>query len=266
MFVRRIPIFFALLALLILLGASPMAAQGGGTLFYGMGSTGSINDQSPLAIYTFSAGAGDRVLIRATGITFGMMPSMTLNDPAQQPIASSIDDPFTPASALIAYRLRDAGTYTLLLGGTPGDYLIRLDGTVPSPSSILDPLVPIEVTLFPAEAPRLLFASADPFAQRSLVLVASPDQTDYSAELYSPEGALHAILGGGLLSACLTLPQRDGFFELVIATTSAFAQVNLTVTLRREPCVAPPPLTPPPPATTPDVGGPTAPPHWRLCR
>ncbi len=109
------------------------AAQFGGSLTYGTSLIGSLGADIASTVYTFDGNAGDMVNIRAFGIGGALNPSISLLDPNNAPITTSLDDLYSlqTSDAALSYFLPLTGTYRLVLnaeGGTSGDYLLQLRG------------------------------------------------------------------------------------------------------------------------------------------
>jgi uncharacterized protein YraI len=193
-----------LFILIALLSLTPMVVHGqGGTLAYGNAATGEISATAPLAFYTFSGNANDRVVGEVTGITPGLSPAISLNNPAQQQIANSGGDSSSSGgspNARVEVLLPANGVYTILvssLGSTPGQFLIRLNGQQ----------VPASFPL--TNAPATVGINGQTSAQ-SFTFIADPGASSaITLEGDVPFGA-SVVNGNGTLVASLsqtTLPQ-----------------------------------------------------------
>ncbi|KXK20016.1 MAG: hypothetical protein UZ15_CFX003001869 [Chloroflexi bacterium OLB15] len=119
--------------LLILLNAFSAAAQFGGNITYGTSLIGSLGAGVASTVYTFEGDTGDLVNIRAFGIGGALNPSLSLLDPNNAPITTSLDDLYSlqTSDAALSYFLPLTGTYRLIVtaeGGTSGEYLLQVRG------------------------------------------------------------------------------------------------------------------------------------------
>src|SRR5690606_28922209 len=148
---RRILLVSALILISISFGVT--AAQGG-VLTPGGGQLASLTEQTPLSIFNFSGNEGDLATVRVQGLTPGMSVSLSLLSPSQDSLGSNNDAPHAGASGStsVSARLPRAGTYTALVGGTPGDYVISLDLFTPPAAQPLGTDAPATASLF-AESP-----------------------------------------------------------------------------------------------------------------
>ncbi|MBE2182888.1 MAG: PPC domain-containing protein [Anaerolineae bacterium] len=127
-------VMFLLLALLAaLLSSFSAAAQFGGSISYGASLIGSLSSDVSSAVYTFEGNTGDLVNIRAFGVGGALNPSLSLLDPNNAPITTSVSDLYTlqTSDAALSYFLPSDGTYRLIVtaeGGTSGDYLLQVRG------------------------------------------------------------------------------------------------------------------------------------------
>src|SRR5690606_7951198 len=115
------------------------AAQGVSNITYGGSVTGTLSAEAPLNLYVFSGNAGDVVTAEVHGLEPGMAPTISLLAPTQQVLAGSAVEQLGAggSTATITRILPSAGVYTLLVGGTPGQYLVTLDGSAAPASAPL---------------------------------------------------------------------------------------------------------------------------------
>ena len=127
--------------LLLLMRSGDVQAQGNTTLTNGSVVTGTLNDQTRIVLYNFSGKVGDLITAQVIGTTPGMTPTLSLLAPGQQHLADNNSDPYSPASltdARISYLLTGDGTYSILVGGTNGDFVLRFASRQSSPATALD--------------------------------------------------------------------------------------------------------------------------------
>src|SRR5690606_29604434 len=210
-------------------------AQNATLLTYGDSASGALAEGAPLSFYMFQGSENDVITASVIGVSRGMYPTLTLLGPGQALLQNSESDVFQPGAraATINYRLSETGTYSLLVGGTPGDYLLTLNAR---PAVAVAPLAlyaPVQGEPV-AEAPSQTFAvNADPARPLSIEVAGSQSPSNFVLELRDPDGRLVAILGGGMQSACLAIPAGEGQYELTIGAFDPLVEETFTVTLRQ---------------------------------
>jgi len=100
------------------------------TIAYGQTLTGSLADLTDTAVYRFTAGAGDRILVRLAETTAILEPEFRLYDPDGGEVTRVYG---YSLAELDAYALPAAGTYTLLVddytGEDTGNFALHLQRT-----------------------------------------------------------------------------------------------------------------------------------------
>lgn len=249
---RRILLVSAIILISISFGVT--AAQGG-VLTPGGGQLASLTEQTPLSIFNFSGNEGDLATVRVQGLTSGMSVSLSLLSPSQDSLGSNNDAPHAGASGStsVSARLPRAGTYTALVGGTPGDYVISLDLFTPPAAQPLGTDAPATASLF-AESPIHVYSfNANPSGALSVTLNGGEGSSDFSASFYNPDGLLTSFVTG-LANACLGIPAGDGAYLLLIELEDAESTFDVSITLRNGDCGST--GTTAQPAATPELSGP----------
>lgn len=216
---------------------STVSAQAG-VLVSGSGQLGLLTDQTPLTIYSFNGNVGDQVTVRVLSLTPGMTTSLSLLGPNQQQIASSDSDAFSEnaGAARVTARLTAAGAHSVLVGGTPGDYLITFNSRPPVETQTIAPVAPITVTLSALTPMQTLSFAANPTTASSLSLRTEVSEAGYSARMYDGEGQLSGVTSG-LQEACLGVRPGNGTYEVIVETQERDLTFDVVVTYRNSPCV-----------------------------
>lgn len=213
-------------------------AQNATTIDYGSVTVGRIAAGATQASYTFNGSVGDLVTVQVVGATAGWQPTLTLLSPAQQPLMTSASTDSVDTllgGAQIAYRLQQAGVYTLTVQGQPGDFLLTLASRPPSNATPLTANTPVNVTL-PLAGPNQSFVfNTDPALSTTLLISASPVSTSASVEIRNGVGQLVSVLRGNLDNACVSFGPGDEVDEVTVLA-GADATGRLTMTLSNAPC------------------------------
>src|SRR5476649_1023799 len=174
----RLGLLLTVIAMLLLFTTfGQIGAQGSVTLVSGGSVTGTINDQTHIALYTFIGKAGDLISLQAIGTTPGMNATLSLLAPSQQQLASNASDPNSPVGldgARVSYLLPQDGMYSVLVGGTNGDFLLRFGSRPSRPAIPLAPNVPIVATLVTGAGPQLYSLTTNPGGGVSLTFSTGP--------------------------------------------------------------------------------------------
>lgn len=252
----------ALLSLLLLVPAAGAAlAQGGTTLTNGSVVTGTISDQSRLLIYGYSGNPGEVITAQVIGTTPGMNPTISLLSPTQQQLANNDNDPLGAVgntNARISYRLKEAGVYSILVGGTNGQFVLQFSARAPGQATSLQIGMPATANILTGGAPQVYNFSADPAAPTVLTLSASSPNFAFAAQVYDGNGILIGLLGGPTLqTASLTVAPGSDVYEVLVGALSPTMQGSVTlliakgavsaVTATPDAALATPTLVPPPP-------------------
>ena len=214
------------------------AAQGVVTLSYGSASVGTLSEAAPATLYVFTGSAGDLVTVQVRGITPGMSPTVTLLGSTQQALGNDDFDPFdlSGRSARVTARLTQPGAYSVLVSGTPGDFLISLDARTSAPQPLL-PGTPTQAGFSPGAGIQYFSFNTDPSTQTSIQIV-SLNGSDFRFDLFDGSGRLVTVVDGGVLSACYSLPSGGSLYEMSIVPGSPAAEGQYSVGLVSGACAA----------------------------
>ncbi len=240
-----------------LLLVSPVLGQG--ALNYGDNALGSLSATAPLAFYSFSGTAGDLVTVEVIGITPGLDPAVSLNSPTQQQLASNDNDPGTPGTtdARIALSLPQSGAFTILVSsvtGAPGDFLVRLNGQAPPPSTALAGDAPAAASVSTASPPLFSF-SADPVEIITLNVATPSPGFSFRATITDANGEIVALVNGSDVVG-VSVPFAPGTGTYTVKVTPIDPNVTGQVLI----ALGGPPATAPAAPTAPPPGNPTVPP------
>jgi uncharacterized protein YraI len=205
-----------LLVLAALVAVAPVAAQQANPVSFGTAVFGTVSPDGTPVAYSFTGNFGDLVTMRAAGTTPGMDPNLQLLGPDQIVLATNENSIFDPAStaASIVFRLPETGTYTVVVGGTPGDFLLTLDVRPVLP---VVPLVIDQPTqlVFPLPVPDQIFSfNTNPTLPTTLHVNFEPLFTDFLVEVRGGSGQLVAALNADFDNACLSFSPGDETFEV----------------------------------------------------
>ena len=247
-----------LLALLMLLYAPPAEAQGG-VLTEGVPSVGALSPEAPGAFYTFVAAPGALVTIQAVGLTDGMAPSLTLLSPLQQPLASSSADPLGLGGTVrLTYLIRDTGPHFVLVGGTPGSYMVRYGSLAPGAITPLTPGVPTPGQI--AQGITLAYSfTADPIQPLNLTISSPDPNLPFAARLLGESGQQLATWAGPSSAVRgVIIPEGAGTYYVMVSSSVAAPGGLLTVQIAAAGVASSPPIVAPPVVQPPPVQPPPA--------
>lgn len=217
-----------LLILCMTVVVSGVSAQAIGVLSSGTAQFGSLSAQSPIGLFTFQGNQGDLAQIGLIGLQPGMNLSASLQSPSQQGVGTSQPDPGVGADAQINALLPATGTYSILVGGNAGDFIISLNLVPTTNAGVLFPGAPQAVSFTGNQGSIASFSGAagTPVA---LTLDAAPN-TLYTATIFNPLGQI-AGTARAIPQACFLLNAADGLFTLVVTGLNADAvgSVNANV-------------------------------------
>ena len=212
---------FCVLLLLVLfcVGVPSLAAQGVATLAYGSSATGTLSVEAPLNLYVFSGNTGDLVSAQVLGLEPGMAPTISMLGPNQQVLTSGALEQFDgdSRSASITRSLPSAGVFTLLVGGTPGQYLVLLNGVTAAAATPLTIPTNVNVTLNPgggAQVFSLSNASPNPVG---LSVAGGSAQAPFSLAVRNADGQPLALFEGVVNDVCIGIPGGSGNLTLTLA-------------------------------------------------
>jgi hypothetical protein len=252
---RLITASLVLLAVFVSIGLA--AAQGVTTLTYGTTGVGSLSEASPATIFVFNGNAGELAAVQVTAITPGMSVSVSLLGSAQQALGNEDSNPFglNGRTARVTARLPQAGVYSALVSGSPGDFIISLDSRTSAPLP-LQPGTPSQVVVGVGGELQYYSFSPDPAAETTLQ-INSLNGIDFVSEIYDGTGRLVIGVAGGILNACFSLPPGGGVYEMSIVTSNPNAEGLYSVALVNGGCGASAPALPvgatPVPSATPQT-------------
>ena len=204
---------------------------------YGTAVVNTIPAAGSSVSFAFNGTIGDLVTIRAIGISPGADPTLALVGPAQQVLAINDNVFSNPLSttAQIVFRLQETGPHYIVVGGTPGDFLLTLDSRPPTPLVLLQTGVPLEITLPVIEPAQTFVFNTDPFFATTLLIDATPFSLDAYVELRDGTGQIISTLRSNLDSACISVGPGDQLLELtIVALPNVTGTISLT--LSNAPC------------------------------
>ena len=215
---------------------STVSAQAG-VLVSGSGQIGLLTEQTPLTIYSFNGNVGDQVTVRVFSLTPGMTTSLSVLAPNQQQLAASESDPFTErdGAAVVTARLTSAGAHSVLVGGTPGDYLITFDSRPLTETQTITPVAPVTLSLSALSPVQTLSFAANPTGASSLSLRTESVDASYAARLYDGEGNLSGVISG-LQEACFGIRAGSETYEVIVETQERDLSFDVVVNYRNSPC------------------------------
>jgi len=222
---------------LLLLPLSGVQAQDAVAVEFGTSTTGTLPSDGAQAPFTFNGNPGDLVTARVVGLTQGMDPNLTLLGPAQETLATNENTPLLPATtdAEIVFRLLTAGTHTLVVSGTTGDFLLTVQVRPQVVSTVLVFDTPTVAVLPLDPANQVFVFNTDPFQATTLLIDAEPFTLNAFIEVRNSTGQVVAILGGNLDNACLSLGPGDDFNEVSVRGAPE-AVGDISFTLSNTPC------------------------------
>lgn len=214
--------------------STPSPATGGGTTL-----RGTINDQTKTVNYSYSATAGDILSAHVIGLTEGMIPTLKLLSPTQESLADSTNDVFSASDdpdTRLSYVLIKAGTYTLQVGGTNGDFVLHFSVRQANPKGALVVGAATTVDTSPGVVQVYTFAP-DPNNDLTLSITSTTSDFAFAAQVYAPTGGLVASLGGPqfpsaqLVFGPVAANGSSGVYEVSVAALSADKQGSVTLLL-----------------------------------
>jgi hypothetical protein len=214
-------------ALCLAVMVSGVSAQAIGVLTSGSGQFGSLSPQSPIGLFTFQASEGDLAQISLIGLQPGMNLSASLQSPSQQGVGTSQPDPGIGADAQINALLPATGTYSVLVGGNAGDFIITLNLVPTANAGVLFTGSPQSVSFFGGQGSVSTFSGTQgsPLA----VTLTSNEGTLYNAAVFNVQGQI-AGTARALTQACFVLPPSANEYTLVVTglNADAFGTVNVS--------------------------------------
>lgn len=232
--------------------AVSVSAQGVASLTYGASATGTLSPESPLSLYVFSGNAGDFISAEVLGLEPGMTPTLSLLAPSQQPLNNGALEQLAAGSrtASVSRTLPGPGTYTLLVGGTSGQYLIRLNGT-PAPASMTPVTVPgsLNLTLNADLTEQVVSVSNAAAGPVALSVAGGSATAPFSFSAYNADGVQVAHLSAAAENACVSLPGGSGNLLVLLKGANNGQPLNVTLSVSEGSCSSqsgsPPPVQQP---------------------
>jgi hypothetical protein len=224
-------------ALVFFLSIGSITAQSPSPIDYGTVQTGTLTDANSPAMFSFSGTAGDLLSIRVIGISPNMDPNVTLVGPSSEVLASndnSVDD-LPSLSASLTVRLTSSGTYTILVSGTPGDFLVSLEGEPAPIFTVLELDIPFELQVPLSDEAQAFSFNTDPLSATTLLIDANPFDLDAVIAIRSSLGETVALFRGNLDNACISLSPGDELHEVRVLSQPNISG-TITFTLGRGPC------------------------------
>ncbi len=240
----------------------PVLAQGG-AITYGTAVAGSITEQASFLVYQFNGGAGDEIIATVVGMSAGMSPGLSLLGSNQRQLALADSDPFgAEGVARLAYLLPDTGRYYLMVtntAGTPGDFVLHLDGRAVIPGGDLQAGDMVGVDLPAGSPPASLNFTGLPGGLSALSIAAITPDFPFIARLYGPDGGQLGEAGNERLNGATFILRPGGDrYTLIIGPLGqeSAGQLSVNFAAGGSAGLLPPALASP----TPIVAAPTLPP------
>ena len=217
-----------------LLFLSVNAVQAQGMLTYGSITSANVSAEAPIAIYLFNGAAGDLASVRVFSLVPDAQPTVSLFTATQQQLATNSGNPFSPGLAELSLALPETGVYTLFVSsaaGTPGEFVVRLDGSAPPPPQALDAAVPTGAALSDV-TPAVYSVAASPAAPVTVTVSTATPGFAFAAALRNPDGATVSVSNGSDTTPILaTLPPGTGTYTLEVrpAIPGTTGEVALSV-------------------------------------
>src|SRR5258708_36524820 len=221
-----------ILASLLLMGSGEAQVQGGITLLNGSVVGGSVTDQIPLVLYNFTGKTGDLISLQVIGTTPGMNPTLSLMNPSRQQISINNSDSYSPVGlvgARISYLLPGDGNYTVLVGGTNGDFLLRFGSRQAGPATGLTLNSPGVTNLLPGAAPQLYVLNVNPGDGIALTFSTTSAGFAFAAQVFDGTGQLIGIVGGTTVQTdSLTICANTNIFETLVGAAHPHIHVPVS--------------------------------------
>ena len=212
-------------------------AQGGETLAYGSNIVGNTTAEIPYAIYAINMNQGDTISLLVAGLTPDMLPSVSMVGPSQNPLAVSEADPFSPAGShrtRIDYRADQTGGYTIIvtnLNGSPGQFLLMLDGQPASASTSLTLDTPAIATIDSSSA-LAVYNFQLSTGGNLLTLSTQTPGFSFLARVYDGLGRLVAGLAGtDLRGVALDIGPGVGQYVVEVSALTSGSQGSVRIDL-----------------------------------
>lgn len=215
------------LCLMLVLPFASLNAQGVQTLTPGTFTIATITQEAPLNIFAFAGNAGDLLYVQLTPLQPNMNLGVSLQSPAQVPLGVSSRD-FSDNIATLNARLDSAGTYSLLVGGNAGDYVISLNVMSVANAPTLSSDQPQNAALNTTDAQIFNFnnQTANPIG---LSLSTSANSL-YNLSVYGGNGA---VIGSAsnLPAACFGIAPSAAPYSVIVTSTNAQSTESVNLSL-----------------------------------
>lgn len=205
-----------------------VSAQGS-AIGYNIPVIGTIDAQSPLAVYFFTGAAGDLVTIHVAAISPGLDPALALNDPAGVQLARADGDPFgaSTSDARLDYQLPTSGVYLVIvsaMNASAGDFLLRVSGQ-PAPIAIpVSPDQPAQAAVDSGEGQT--FAVPGPAA---LTIAALDPAFAFSVIVRDANGAVIAVATSAGQPASLSIGPGAHTLHVRATVPGSSGQVQVSI-------------------------------------
>jgi hypothetical protein len=216
---------------------SPSNAQGALDVQYGTVVQGSISDPSIPQMYSFNGNAGDLVSIRVMGLSAEVDPNVELQGPAAEVLASNdnVLSDLPSLNSALTVRLPSTGRYTVVVGGTVGNFVLTVSARTNPVFSVLELNTPFTVQVPLTNEAEVFTFNTDPLSATTLLIEASPSDLDAIVGVHSSMGETVAIFQGNLDNACISLSPGDELHEVRILSEPLMTG-SISLTLGRGPC------------------------------
>lgn len=234
----RLGMLLVIALLLSVTSAGMLSAQANVPVTFGGAAVGNIPTAGATVVYNFNGNAGDLITVRVVGLTAGMDPNITLLGPVQEPLLVQDFDYMVPtnaSAASVVFRLFTTGTYTVIVGGTPGDFVITIDAQPAIQPLILLLDEPQQLTVPFTTGAQLFAFNTDPGMPMTLHLDSEPLNLNATVEVRDGTGQLTALFQGDVDNACVSVAPGDELFTLSV-NADPDAAGTITLTLSNGPC------------------------------
>lgn len=222
---RKFVILF--LCLTLALPLASLSAQGVQTLTPGTFTIATLTQEAPLNIFAFAGNAGDLVYVQLTPLQPNMNLGVSLQSPAQVPLGVSSRD-FSDNIATLNARLDSAGTYSLLVGGNAGDYVISFNVVSVANAPSLSAEQAQNAALNTTDAQVFNFSNQS--ANVIGLNVSTSINSLYSLSVYGANGA---VIGSAsnLPAACFGIAPSASVYSVIVTSHDAQSTESVNLSL-----------------------------------
>jgi uncharacterized protein YraI len=213
-----------LFALLLVYSIGVLNAQNVATLTAGTPALVRLSQEAPINILAFSGNGGDLIQAQIIALQPDLNPRVSLQSPTQQTLATSALNA-DGNSGTLSFLLPETGTYSFLIGGNAGDYLVSLSSLSTTEASRLDYTEGQAVVV--GSDPQV-FAINIPADGRATLSVSAGQFRDYVLSAFDGEGQHIATVTNTSFVCLVIAPQTT----LVLSSTLSDVTTQDSVALR----------------------------------